>query len=61
MCQDSLSAFTGSDAVLDGLEVLEAALDEDHLDSDDVNVTKLTSGTKTQFHSLNLEGIPFSL
>ena len=49
MCQDSLSAFTGSDAVLDGLEVLEAALDEDDLDSDDVNVTKLTSsGTKRQ-------------
>ena len=46
VCQDSLSAFTGSDAVLDDLEVLEAALDEDHLDRDDVNVTKLTSGTK---------------
>ena len=48
MCQDSLSAFTGSDAVVDDLEVLEVALDEDHLDSDDVNVTKLTSGTKRQ-------------
>ena len=56
-----LVSMHGSDAVLDDLEVLEAALDEDHLDRDDVNVTKLTSGTKTQFHSLNLMEIPISL
>ena len=44
------SAFTGSDAVLDGLEVLEAALDDAGLDVS-------TSGTKTQISCLNLTEI----
>ena len=46
MCQDSLSAFTGNDAVLDGLEVLGVALEEDHPDSGGVKVD-------TKFHLCN--------
>ena len=55
MCQDSLSAFTGSDAVEDGLVVLGDALEADPDDAG-VNVGQPSSPLeqKHKYQSLNL-------
>ena len=49
MCQDSLSSCTGSDAVLDGLEVLGDAFEEDDPESGVKVDTKSHLCNGTQF------------
>ena len=58
MCQDSLSSCTGSDAVLDGLEVLGDAFEEDNPRKWCQSRHKVSPLQWNTIQSLNLTKIP---